>query len=283
MSAARFQRLKPLLREVLPPFATRAIKSMLRKSRIAVDPLAVVRQRGCASTLGNGKVLRHRDSFADRGVIEQIFVARDYDLDRFKRGPELRDLYSDLAAPLIVDCGANIGASALWFACTYPKAKILAIEPERSNFDLLTHNSLGIRVEPIHGAVADRGGTIELGDPGAGEWGFRAGTADNGNFLYSVPAYSISDLVAARPETPFILKIDIEGAEEGLFRAPVPELDLFPVIIIELHDWMLPRSASSQPFLRWHAARNRDLIFHGENAFSIANNVKIDLAKRRRQ
>ena len=32
--------------------------------------------------------------------------------------------------PLIVDAGANIGASAAFFAMTYPTAKIVAIEPE---------------------------------------------------------------------------------------------------------------------------------------------------------
>jgi hypothetical protein len=44
----------------------------------------------------------------------------------------------------------------------------------------------------------------------------------------------------------------------------------FPLIIVELHDWMLPGAASSWNFLRSIADRGRDVVFIGENVYSIA-------------
>jgi len=41
--------------------------------------------------------------------------------------------------PFIIDCGANIGMSILWFKMAYPKAKILAFEPS-SAFKYLKKN-----------------------------------------------------------------------------------------------------------------------------------------------
>ena len=48
-------------------------------------------------------------------------------------------------------------------------------------------------------------------------------------------------------------------------------IDRFPVVIIELHDWMLPHSASRRPFLQWRASRDSDFVYRGENVFSFSN------------
>ena len=86
-----------------------------------------------------------------------------------------------------------------------------------------------------------------------------------------MPTVSIPELVDASKATPFLLKIDIEGAEEELFSQNTDRLAAFPLIIIELHDWMLPGRASSRPFLRWHAEQDRDFVLAGENVFSVRN------------
>ena len=44
------------------------------------------------------------------------------------------------ASPLIVDLGASVGLSAIWFAQVWPFATVLAIEPHEENFRLLQRN-----------------------------------------------------------------------------------------------------------------------------------------------
>ena len=65
--------------------------------------------------------------------------------------------------------------------------------------------------------------------------------------------------------------MDIEGFEQDVFSGGTEWLDRFYVAVIELHDWMLPRKASSRPFLSAVAAHDRDFLFRGENVFSIPN------------
>jgi FkbM family methyltransferase len=40
----------------------------------------------------------------------------------------------------IVDIGANVGASALWFLSAAPQARVVCFEPARTNYDCLCHN-----------------------------------------------------------------------------------------------------------------------------------------------
>src|SRR5262245_62031962 len=53
-----------------------------------------------------------------------------------------RDLDVPLDTPprVIVDCGAHIGCTTVYFANRFPGATIYALEPEESNFELLKRN-----------------------------------------------------------------------------------------------------------------------------------------------
>ena len=42
------------------------------------------------------------------------------------------------ARPWIIDCGANVGMSVLFFKALYPAASVIAIEPDRAAFDRLS-------------------------------------------------------------------------------------------------------------------------------------------------
>ena len=217
-----------------------------------------------------------RDSRADATVIEQILRSRDYDLGRLRRGEALAAVYRRMLergrAPLIVDAGANIGAAAVWFAGTFPGARVAAVEPAADNLRLLERNVAGLPgVRVFANALAAREGTLVLEDPLLGEWGYRTAEAGQGTV---VPAVTMARLFACFPEAdPFIVKIDIEGGEAPLFETGADWLDRTPLVIIELHDWMLPGSASSRSFLRAVASRNRDFVHLGENVYSIHNGL----------
>lgn len=44
-----------------------------------------------------------------------------------------------------------------------------------------------------------------------------------------------------------------------------------PVVVIELHDWLLPKQGSSEAFLQCISRQSRDFVFRGDNVFSIAH------------
>ena len=68
-----------------------------------------------------------------------------------------------------------------------------------------------------------------------------------------------------------MVKIDIEGIEQDLFMANTEWIDRFPVIIIELHDWLFPGQRTSSTFLKSIGIRDRDFVYVHENIFSIKN------------
>lgn len=221
--------------------------------------------------LPGGRKFFIRPSVADREVCRQVFLDREYSISGMARAGELMAFYNACSNPLIIDAGANIGAASVWYALTYPRATIVAIEPGRDNFELLKKNTKSFpSVISVNAAIASVSGTLFLCDSGQGAWGYRTASQPSGD-SYSVPSMTIEELLALVPNrTPYIFKIDIEGAESELFSRPPAQLGSFPMIAIELHDWMLPKEANSCNFLRWHVDQKRDMVFRGENAFSIA-------------
>ncbi len=206
-------------------------------------------------------------------VCEQIFFNRDYAIDRWQRHEDILKFYRECDDPVIIDAGANIGASAVWFALSYPKATVVAVEPERGNYELLKKNAAAFpSILPVNAAISANSDSLYLTDPGTGAWGFRTASQPDSQ-SYRVDALTVEQLLAKKKGTPFILKIDIEGAESDLFSRTPEEFDRFPLLIIELHDWMLPGKRTSRNFLNWHVQRDRDFVHHGENIFSISNKV----------
>jgi FkbM family methyltransferase len=226
---------------------------------------------------GDNAPFSFRDrSTGDRGVIQQIFVDRNYDLTKLARFQDIASEYERIIArgrtPLIIDCGANIGASPIWFARSFPKAAVFAVEPEEHNYEILRLNCgeyTNIMAE--RAAISCLDETVYVQDVGAGDWGFRTTnrpTADSP----SAPAYSIESIVRRYSNADlFLVKIDIEGGEARLFETNCDWVERAMVIIIELHDWLLPGTANSQNCLKVLCQHKRDFVFAGENAFSIRN------------
>lgn len=231
--------------------------------------------------LGDGErvSMLHRPGTRDRYTIEENWTQHPYKLARHK-GVERRMFVEETyrrmldagQTPLILDLGANIGASALALRLYYPQAEIVAVEPEPANFDLLFRNARPARVTCVRAAVASFDGDVSLTDPGRSTDAYRTGEA-GGAPVGRVPAISVPTLLSQTQATPFFAKIDIEGAEAELFSTNTEWVDLFPAIAIELHDWMLPGQASSAPFLRCVSERGRDFINPSQTdiVFSLRN------------
>jgi FkbM family methyltransferase len=134
---------------------------------------------------------------------------------------------------VIVDCGANIGVTSLFFAARYPDATILSIEPHPENFSLLKSNVAQVpRILPIRACLTGEPQSAVRFSTDQAAWGNRIATDEQGVL---VPAITIEQLCAQhRLEKIDLLKLDIEGAEEQVLKNGT-FLDCTEQIIIELH------------------------------------------------
>ena len=123
----------------------------------------------------------------------------------------------------------------------------------------------------LNAAVGTSDGHGFLFDNGAGNNAYRSFGTDHENAL-KVETKSMDTILAQHSDcVPFFLKVDIEGYEKQLFSGSPEWPEMFKVLAIETHDWMLPGQACSSSLLAELGGRDRDLLFRGENLFSVRN------------
>ncbi len=176
---------------------------------------------------------------SDIDTFEQIFVGNEY------------DFLTETQPRVIVDAGANIGLASIYFANKYPEVKIIAIEPEQSNFELLKENVAPYaNIIPHQAALWHKNEEIDLVDPGRGKWGFMTQNKESEKNPSETPQSAICHTVKAVTVDRLmdeyaldrinILKIDIEGAEKEVFSNTASWIDKVDSVVIELHDRIRP-------------------------------------------
>jgi FkbM family methyltransferase len=141
-----------------------------------------------------------------------------------------------------VDAGAHIGMASILFALKYPRARIIAIEPESSNFAALVRNTAPYKtITPIQAALWREDGEVTLGPSNAHPKGaFQI--VENGR--ERVRAINMDTLMRETGIASIdLLKMDIEGAEIEVFES-CPWIGNVRVIAIELHDRLRPGCSS---------------------------------------
>jgi len=132
-----------------------------------------------------------------------------------------REIYKFTAAterPRIIDCGANIGLSVIYFKRRYPGSRILAFEADPRIAGVLAHNLrvFGFNdVEVRPAAVWVDEGELEFCVEGGLSGRLPKGDGDAAERT-RVPACRLRDVLAREPVD--LLKIDIEGAEMDVLR-----------------------------------------------------------------
>jgi len=143
----------------------------------------------------------------------------------------------------IIDAGANIGLTSVYFSLNFPSATIIAIEPEPSNLEILNSNVQAFpNIHVISGALIGNAGVAHVFDPGNGHWGFQAvGTppleGQSRESVLQVPGYTVSEILKLYDrQFVDILKLDIEGAEQEVMEHSAPWIGRVNTIVAELHD-----------------------------------------------
>jgi FkbM family methyltransferase len=218
-------------------------------------------------SFGQDVLLRNHES--DLSILFQIAAKREYGIDGFSQGASVHDAYARILAagriPLIIDAGGNIGFAALFFARCFPRSHIVSIEPDPENAAILKRNLADLpSAEVLVAGLWNRKTSLKIANPGAGPGGIRVEEVDDQST--GIPTVTIDDILAMRGGyEPLILKVDIEGAEATVFEPACTWINRFPLVAIELHDWMLPGRGTSRNFLRAIAEGTFDVVLSGEN------------------
>ncbi len=167
--------------------------------------------------------IRLRAGTSDVTTFEQVFVRRAYHLaPGFEPG-------------WILDAGANIGLSAVFFADRYPEARILAVEPDRRNFELLAHNVRDYaNIRPIHAGLWNRRVPLRIVNPDDEPWAFRVEESRDGDGLAAITVEEALEALGA--DRIDLLKLDVEGAEWKIMGQSQGWIEHVRAIVAELHD-----------------------------------------------
>lgn len=126
---------------------------------------------------------------------------------------------------------------------------------------------MGDRVIALYGGVWNETGGLRIVNPEAGSAAFRVSATDN-DAGDAVSAYTINDICAlAGADSPFIVKIDIEGAQISLFKSNTDWVAATHLIMLELDDWLMPWQGTSRPFFTCVSQYSYDYLISGETIF----------------
>lgn len=199
-----------------------------------------------------------RPGTTDLPMYHQVFTCRQYECALSKH------------PKTILDCGGNVGFASVYLANVYSGARILSIEPELSNYTLLTRNVAPYpNIVPFHAAVWKTNTLLDIRDQRGEASSFQteeAGMQGSGRFIGRTIGLTIDTIMKLvdMDEVDF-LKIDIEGAEDDLFADPSTWIQRIGVMAIEIHDDMKPNCRTT---IYRNAARQFDFEWqNGEHVF----------------
>ena len=172
-----------------------------------------------------------RPNTSDNDVFEQIFIDREYScLDNLSN------------VDLVIDCGANVGYSAVYFLNRFPECKVICIEPDPSNFEILEQNLAPYkdRAEPIRSGIWSHNAGLKILEEPYGdgrEWTVQVRECKSGE-TPEMQAVDIGTLLKESGQDKIsILKMDVEGAEAVVFAENYESwLSCVDNMVIELHD-----------------------------------------------
>ncbi len=205
-------------------------------------------------------------------TVNEIFAEESYNLTKLllwsKINKKFKKLSNENKIPLLLDCGSNISSSTEYFCRIFKGIFPIMVEPNiesssfgRKNLNIADYLQIDLPLSSEKKVVRFDNSNK---DNRAAKISTTIGTETNTILINDI-------LNDHKNKTPFIIKIDIEGYEEDLMKKNLEWLESFEIIIIEIHDWMIPGKAVS--FNLFNAVNNlnkkRDVIISGENIFFI--------------
>jgi FkbM family methyltransferase len=139
----------------------------------------------------------------------------------------------ELEARAVLDLGANVGFATVALAARHPGARFACVEPDPETVALLEQN---VRLNGVDAVVI---GAAVVGAPGRYE--LAAGRAPASNRVQASDAGAVEGVTVAEVlaraglESVDLMKVDIEGAEAGVFASAAEWAPRVGAVIAELH------------------------------------------------
>jgi FkbM family methyltransferase len=145
----------------------------------------------------------------------QIFGTREYDL-----GTDVTSRLNLVSTswleegiqPLIIDGGANVGYSSIFFSSTYPNAKIIALEVDPRTYTMLEANvSHRPNIRPRLAALWLYDWGVDLNSGSRQSWSSFVSDRVPSSSKELTPSVRLDQLVGVN-ERVLLIKLDIEGS-----------------------------------------------------------------------
>jgi FkbM family methyltransferase len=234
--------LRQTVRGLTPP-------ALYRVGAQLLDETCIVRNMGLTGFLKFRRLLRNTETSSNEplpirvgGITHPIYVRPGTTDAAQILHSCIREIYGQFLPPdpvrLIIDAGANIGDSTVWYLSRFPEATVIAIEPDPDNFRMLEKNCrpYGDRAVPIQAALWPNDGDVlrMVDSTMAISKSVSKTPGDTGFDCRCVSLRSLLKLSSSGQVD--IFKCDIEGSELELFSDGSDEwLPLVRNIAIELH------------------------------------------------
>ena len=189
-------------------------------------------------TKDNLNLIIRNEKHSDYNVFEQVITRKEYfivlkvfEYNKAAIGPVA-----------IIDAGANVGYTTLFFLSNIPNARVFGIEPDLENFKYYRENiALNDFTEQVifyNNALSEReNASYRLSDSFRDGKDWARSTIESG--YGEIKGVTISEIVKNNQlDRISILKIDIEGAERFIFNSKndLSFLIITQIIAIEIHD-----------------------------------------------
>ena len=174
-------------------------------------------------------------NYSDYDVFQQIFCDKEYEiiLKMF-----LLNKFQD-QRKIIIDAGANVGYTSVFFSLFLSEPKIFGLEPSGENCKIYLKNIKNLEnIKIYQNALSERSNTffnLDKSFRDGRDWSISTEENKNGN----VKGISIQEIIDENKLNYIsLLKMDIEGAERFIFKkySNFDFLKITQIIAVEIHD-----------------------------------------------
>ena len=142
---------------------------------------------------------------------------------------QYKEINTNKSEPIIIDCGSNIGLSALYYNSTYPKASVYCIEADPNIAKILTDN---LSNNNCKATVISKAAWIHNDGVTFSSEGSDSGSVGQGDVHIS--SINLAEYLDQFTEIDF-LKMDIEGAENTVIPHCAEVLKKVNTLFLEYH------------------------------------------------